>query len=131
MKWGYTILYYFISSVWCYKILCGTRFMPTWLGGNGSPDIMLEQNMRVLDATFEMKVYYILQFGKHFSRFFVHAFIRSEGSYYEFTLHHGLSVYLIVFSYLTNQWLIGLFVFMVHDYGDFALSVARAYKVNA
>ena len=76
-----------------------------------------------------MKVFYIAQFGKHFSRFFGHVFIRPEGNFFEYALHHGLSIFLIVFSYLTNQWLIGIFVLFIHDYSDFALIMARAYKV--
>ena len=51
--------------------------MPTWLGGMGSPYILIEQGPRVFDVTFEMKIFYILQFGKHFSRFFGHLFIRA------------------------------------------------------
>jgi hypothetical protein len=78
-----------------------------------------------------MKVFYICQFGKHFARFFGHIFIRSEGNFFEYALHHGLSVFLIIFSYLTNQWLIGMFVLLVHDYSDFALICARAYKVRS
>jgi len=76
-----------------------------------------------------MKIFYIAQFGKHFARFFGHIFIRAEGNFFEYALHHGLSVFLIAFSYLTNQWLIGLFVLLIHDYSDFALIAARAYKV--
>jgi len=76
-----------------------------------------------------MKVFYIAQFGKHFARLFGHVFIRPEGNFFEYALHHGLSVFLIVFSYLTNQWLIGIFVLLLHDYSDFALICARAYKV--
>lgn len=50
--------------------------MPTWLGGLGGPSVLIEQGPRVLDATFEMKVFYICQFGKHFARFIGHLFIR-------------------------------------------------------
>jgi hypothetical protein len=129
VKWGYSIVYYLISSLWAYKILVGTHFMPTWLGGLGSPYSMIEVVPAIPDATFEMKVYYIAQFGKHFSRFFGHLFIRSEGNFFEYALHHGLSIFLIVFSYLTNQWLVGIFVLFIHDYSDFALILARSYKV--
>ena len=90
---------------------------------------MIESAPRIEDASLEMKVYYILQFGKHFSRFFGHVFIRSEGNFFEYALHHGLSIFLIMFSYLTNQWLIGILVLLLHDYSDFALISARAYKV--
>ena len=75
-----------------------------------------------------MKIYYIIQFGKHLSRFFSHVFIRPEGNYYEYVLHHGLSTFLIIFSYTMNMWLIGIFVLVIHDYTDFALIFARAYK---
>ena len=103
--------------------------MPTWLGGKGSPFTIADSVPHVSDVTFEMKVFYIAQFGKHFSRFFGHVFIRPEGNFFEYALHHGLSIFLIVFSYLTNQWLIGIFVLLIHDYSDFALIMARAYKV--
>ena len=76
-----------------------------------------------------MKVFYILQFGKHFSRFFSHVFIRSEGNFFEYALHHGLSVFLIAFSYLSNQWLIGIFVLLIHDSSDLVYALARFYKV--
>jgi len=103
--------------------------MPTWLGGQGTPFVLIEQGPRVFDVTLEMKIFYICQFGKHFARFFGHLFVRSEGNFFEYALHHGLSVFLIAFSFLTNQWLIGLFVLLIHDYSDFGLIAARAYKV--
>lgn len=77
VKWGYSILYYLGSSAWAYKIMVETTFMPTWLGGLGSPLDMINHAPRIPEVTFEMKVFYILQFGKHFSRFFSHVFIRS------------------------------------------------------
>lgn len=130
MKWGYSMIYYLASSIWAYKIIKETSFMPTWLGGFGSPFSILDNFPHIPEATFEMKAFYIIQFGKHFSRFFAHMFIRTEGNYFEYALHHGLSVFLIVFSYLSNQWLIGIFVLLVHDYSDFSLTLARSYRVH-
>lgn len=75
-----------------------------------------------------MKIFYLLQFGKHFSRLFSHMFIRQEGNYYEYILHHALSTFLILFSYLTNQWLIGIMVLLCHDVSDLFLIIARGYK---
>lgn len=77
VKWGYSIGYYLISSIWCYKILMDTTFFPTWLGGSGDPFTYFVSKLLIAEITFEMKVFYILQFGKHFSRFFGHVFIRS------------------------------------------------------
>lgn len=75
-----------------------------------------------------MSMYYIVQFGKHFSRFFTHVFIKAEGNFYEYVLHHSLSTFLIIFSYTMNMWIIGIFVLVIHDYTDFGLILARAYK---
>lgn len=108
--------------------MVGTEFMPTWLGGLGSPLTLMDNAPRIPEATLEMKIFYICQAGKHFSRFFSHVFIKAEGNFFEYALHHGLSVFLIVFSYLSNQWIIGIFVLLIHDYSDFALILARAYK---
>lgn len=75
-----------------------------------------------------MKIFYLFQLGKHFSRLFSHMFIKQEGNYYEYILHHSLSTFLIVFSYLTNQWLIGIMVLLCHDISDLFLIMARGYK---
>ena len=66
--------------------------------------------------------------GKHLSRFFGHLFIRPEGNFYEYTLHHSLSVFLIFMSYCANMWVPGIFILILHDYSDFALILTRAYK---
>lgn len=55
-------------------------------------------------------------------------FIKQEGNYYEYILHHSLSTFLIVFSFLTNQWLIGIMVLLCHDVSDLFLIMARGYK---
>ena len=71
-----------------------------------------------------------MQFGKHLSRTISHLFIRAEGNYYEYALHHALSIFLITFSYSMDQWLIGSFVLLIHDFTDLTLICSRAYKVN-
>ena len=129
VKWAYSIVYYMMAAGWACKILRESSFLPRWLGGNGDLVSAFTDTPRVIGATFEMKAFYIVQFGKHLSRFFMHTFVHSEGNYFEFILHHGLSIFLIVFSFLTNQWLIGIFVLMIHDYSDCALIIARGYKV--
>ena len=82
VKWTYSIIYYLISSIWGYKIISNTTFLPTWLGGLGTQPYDLGKNIGMPEATFEMRVFYILQAGKHLSRFFSHVFIRPEGAYF-------------------------------------------------
>jgi len=77
-----------------------------------------------------MSYFYIIQFGKHFARGFGHIFIKSEGNFYEYTLHHGLAIFLIVFSYLINLWMMGIWVLLVHDISDFWLILGRGYDVS-
>jgi hypothetical protein len=35
VKWGFSIFYYAITSIFAYLILLPTSYMPTWLGGDG------------------------------------------------------------------------------------------------
>lgn len=77
-----------------------------------------------------MKVFYMITFGKQFNHFITHIFIKPVGNYYEYTLHHGVTTFLILFSYLTNTWLIGLMIMMMHDISDAWLSFARLYTVS-
>ena len=102
--------------------------MPTWLGGSGYCTDVTRYLNTFDEATLGMKIFYVLQFGKHLGRFFQHIFIRSEGNFYEYALHHGLSTFLIFFSYLMNMWLIGIFVLLIHDMSDFFLILARGYR---
>ena len=75
-----------------------------------------------------MEIYYAAQLGKHAGRFFYHTFIRPEGNYYEYLLHHGLSTFLIIFSYMMNMWVIGIFVLILHDGSDVFLALGRGYR---
>lgn len=119
-----------MSSIAAFYLIKDTSFFPTWLGGNGSCLNLLKGAPGLPEATEAMKIFYLFQFGKHFSRLFAHMFIRREGNYYEYILHHSLSTFLILFSYLTNQWLVGIMVLLCHDGSDFFLIIARGYKVQ-
>ena len=126
-KWGYSLIYYLLSSVLGYCIVRETSFLPSFLGGHGSVYSLIE--LRYLEeATPAMAVYYYVQLGKHLSRFFGHVFVRPEGNFYEYVLHHSLSAFLIVFSYCMDMWTIGTFVLVLHDWTDFCLILVRAYK---
>jgi hypothetical protein len=129
VKWGYSLIYYFISTLYAYIILYNSDSLPVWLGGSGSCMNIYNGAPSMPDYSFAMEVFYILQFGKHFSRAFGHCFIRPEGNFYEYALHHGLSTFLILFSFLMNYWVVGVFVLFVHDISDFFLILSRAYRV--
>ena len=83
-----------------------------------------------MDQFLSMKAFYVCQFGKHFSRLFVHIFVKSDGGYYLYALHHGLSAFLIAYSYLVNVWYIGIFILLIHDISDCFLIFMRFYGVR-
>jgi hypothetical protein len=102
--------------------------MPTWLGGHGYCTDLGRYIYNLDEATFLMKCFYIIQFGKHSCRLVHHCFFKLEGNFYEYALHHGLSTFLILFSYLMNMWLIGIFVLLIHDVSDVFLIFGRGYR---
>ena len=127
VKWYFGIIFYTFTSSFAYYLLKDSYFLPPFLGGNGSVFTMVEN--RYLEHTTEaMRIFYLIEMGKHLARFFMHVFIRSEGSYYEYVLHHSLATFLIFFSYTMNMWMVGIFVLFVHDLSDVTLALARGYR---
>ena len=132
VKWSYSIVYYIIASIAAILLIKDTSFFPTWLGGSGSSFDNYYIHWKeegFVEATFAMKLFYTIQFGKHCARCFMHMFIIQDGNYYEYALHHALSCFLIIFSYLTNFWMVGIMVLLVHDLSDLWLIIARLYRV--
>jgi hypothetical protein len=115
-------------SVFGYVILLPTSYMPVWLGGSGDCTDCIRYINSFDEATFAMELFYGIQFGKHFGRFFMHVFIRPEGNFYEYTLHHAISTFLIFFSYMMNFRMIGIFLLMIHDISDVLLILPRTYR---
>jgi len=128
-KMVYSMLYYLVSSVTGYLLIKNTSMMPTWLGGSGQCANAYLHGPSLTEDTFGMKLYLLVTFGKDLNRLVTHALIKPEGNYYEYLLHHGLATFLILFSYLTNYWLIGVFIIFIHDLSDLALSAGRFYGV--
>lgn len=127
VRWAFNIAYYTWSSLTAYFLVRQTSFMPHFLGGSGSVYSLFEYRY-LEEATPGMKLYYCIQMGKHLARYFAHVFLRPEGSYYEYCLHHSLASFLIFFSYAMNMWTIGLFVLFVHDFSDVFLALGRGYN---
>lgn len=127
MRWGEHTVYYICTTITGYMLIRDTSFLPSFLGGHGSI-YTLGDHRYLEEATLGMEIFYFIQMGKHAGRFFIHAFIKPEGSYYEYLLHHTLATFLIVFSYTMDMWIIGIFVLWVHDFSDIALAVCRGYR---
>jgi hypothetical protein len=76
VKWSYSLVYYFSTSIAAYILIKDTAFFPWWLGGEGSCSNIALSSPALPEASVGMKVFYLLQFGKHFSRFYTHMLIR-------------------------------------------------------
>jgi hypothetical protein len=75
-----------------------------------------------------LRVFYLIQAGTHLYTFIHQVFFKlNDPKYYEFVLHHGLALFLIIFSYLMNMTLVGAVVLMLHDPCDVLLISSRAY----
>lgn len=127
VRWAEHTVYYICTTITGYILIKDTAFMPRFLGGHGSIYNLCDHRY-LEEATIGMEIFYIIQMGKHAGRFFIHAFIKPEGSYYEYLLHHTLATFLILFSYTMDMWVIGIFVLWVHDFSDIALAVCRGYR---
>lgn len=129
-KMVYSLAYYTVSSTAAYLLIRNTSMMPTWLGGSGQCINAYIHIPYLTEDTLGMKIFLMVTFGKDLNRLVTHAFIRQEGNYYEYLLHHGLATFLILFSYLMNFWLIGVFIIFIHDLSDLALGLSRLYLVR-
>ena len=130
-KWLYTIPYYLVNTCIAYYLLKDTDVLPVWLGGSGRCANLYLHVPEVAASTFGIRIFYLVAFGKSLSHCIVHLFIRPEGNYYEYALHHGITTFLIVFSYLMNFWTAGVFILMIHDLSDASLALARLYSVTS
>jgi hypothetical protein len=128
--WVFTFFYYLLSSAACYTLLRGTSALPTWLGGSGTCNNLYLNTPYLTENTFAMQVFYIVSFGKHLNHFISHTYLKKQSKYYEYVLHHGISTFLIGFSYLMNSWVVGLMILFIHDFSDLFLVMRRFYAVN-
>ena len=127
----YSTTYYALTSITGYMLVKDTSMMPTWLGGRGSCMNGYIYLPTFTEDTFWMKVYLLVTFGKNLNKLVVHTFIRPDGNFYEYLLHHSLASLLILFCYLTNYWLMGTFTILIHDLSDMAVSASRFYSVRS
>lgn len=126
-KWIYTIPYYLINTCIAYYLLKDTDALPTWLGGSGRCANLYLHAPYVAAETFGIRIFYLVAFGKSLSHCVAHMFIKPEGNFFEYALHHGITTFLIVFSYLMNFWTAGILILMIHDLSDAVLALARLY----
>ena len=65
-----------------------------------------------------MKWYYLTSIGYHFAQLLLHAVKTRNSDFVEMGLHHIITVYLIIGSYLINCWECGAVIAFIHDISD-------------
>jgi len=100
------------------------------MGGKGLCANLYLNTPYLTEDNTAMKCFYIISFGKHLNHLVSHTFLKPQSKYYEYVLHHIVSIFGISFCYLMNQWVVGLMVFFTHDTSDAALVMRRFYAVT-
>ena len=81
-----------------------------------------------VELTPYLKEMYCIQLGTHLYSF-LHQIImrRKDKKFFEYVLHHGVALLLILYSYCTNFINTGSIVLLTHDVSDILIVLARGY----
>jgi hypothetical protein len=124
-NWVGNIIYYSFSTITCFLLFKDMDFFPKDLGGKAEPIKMYEgvPNSREYDYAV---LFYMVQFGRHLHTLIDYCVYKwNTPKFWEMFLHHCTAVFLIFFSYLTNNLRVGILVLFVHDPSDIFLCSAR------
>jgi len=123
--WVGNIIYYTFSTLCAFFLFRDQDFFPKELGGNAEAVAMYEGLPYRRDYP-HAKLFYMIQFGCHLHTLIDYCVYKWRApKFWEMFLHHCLAVFLIFFSYLTNNLRVGILVLFVHDPCDVFLCVNR------
>lgn len=127
-KWILDFFYYLFTSVSLYIILKDTEFLPPALLGSGDETLIQTEEFPVIKHIPYLKEIYCLQLGTHLYSFLHQICVnRNDTKFFEYALHHGMALFLIFFSYITNYVNTGALVLLTHDISDVFLVLGRGY----
>jgi hypothetical protein len=127
-KWIMNTIYYTCSTAACYFLFNDSFFFPPMLGGSGSCPGLFTYMPGAPLIPFGQR-FYMVQFACHLHTLIDHiAFKRGDSKFWEMFLHHGMSVFLIWFSYMSGEIAVGILVLFVHDPADIILDSGRLYN---
>jgi ceramide synthetase len=130
VAWTQAIIYYSFTTLLNLYLFRDQFFFPTFLGGSGNGEC--SQILMYLPYTPHIPYaqrFYMFQLGGHiYSTIHEIMYKRKEPKFAEMILHHGMTIFLISYSYLTNNLAIGILVLYTHDPGDVFLALVRMYN---
>jgi hypothetical protein len=122
----YKMMFYTMSSVWCYLLFMDSDMMPSWLGGAGSvPNLFKKfpygpQHPGLL-------LYSLVQMGYVIEEIFEHNFLAPRtNDFWEMNFHDLLSLALYGSMIITNTIMLGAMVSLIHNMSDIPTTVTRA-----
>jgi len=125
------MIYYSSTTIFLYYNLSHTPILIPLMGGRGDPAQLFKNMPNMPDPTEfpYLKEYYLVQMSAHFTTLVEQIlFKRKEAKYFEYFLHHFLSFFLIMISYMQHEWLLGSTVLLTHDITDVFLSIGRSME---
>ncbi len=127
-KWVMSIIYYSVSTISAYVLFKDEYFFPPMLLGSGQCSALFKYTPyapNIPNGTW----FYMVQFGCHLHTLIDHVVFKwKDPKFWEMFLHHGMAVFLIFFSYMTNEVAVGILVLFTHDPGDIFLDLVRFYN---
>jgi len=127
-KWFWSAIYYSCSTVTAYILFKDEYFFPKMLGGSADCSAIFQYTPAAPDIPYG-KLFYMVQFGSHLHTLIAYAIEKfNDPKFWEMFLHHGVAVFLIFFSYMSNEIAVGILVLFVHDPSDIFLDGGRFYN---
>jgi len=127
--------YYAVGLVWYSLIsligtyLCwGAPNVPRYFLGSMNGPLTMRDFPAATDIPY-LTFYYMLQMGsRNYSMIRTILQERHLLNFHEMFLHHLLTLFLMLFSYFTNTYNVGVIVLLIHDWGDWGHKVSHVWK---
>jgi ceramide synthetase len=113
----FKLLYFIALSAAGWHLLHDQPYLPAELGGSGHADhAFTGYPMHPLSPW--IKYYYMFQLGYHTQSLLFQVGMTHRNDLLEMVLHHFCAIFLLVLSYLSNFYRVGVLVLFVHDLAD-------------
>ena len=105
-------------SIFGYSVLKDQYMFPKMLFGKGDYALVFLKHPYP-DHAPNLQEYYQAAITYHLASFLIHIFGKRNSDFIEMSLHHVVTMYLLLFSYMYNVWECGAVISFIHDFTDF------------
>ena len=128
----YCAIYFTFSTLWGWKVIEGTKWIPWWMGGesDGTIDNVFPNNP-FQECTTELLNYTLFIYGYHFGETIMHIKDRrGKSGFEEFLLHHIATCSLFFGFTFANGMGFGIVVSWTCDIVDIFISLAKVFSTT-